>query len=70
MSVTTADAQIRKSPSDATLQGVHYEPDEKDIVEKERQCFGAVTPPEDDDDEGDFPDGGLKAWMVVLGVRP
>lgn len=66
---TTAAPQLRKAPSDATLQGIQSQLDDNKILEKEREYVGASEPPEEYDEEGDFPDGGTRAWMVVFGVR-
>lgn len=57
---------ISKAPSTTTLKGAEL------LVKEETWIPSAVTPaPELDSecDEDDFPEGGTKAWMVVLGVR-
>jgi hypothetical protein len=57
-------AQVRKATSEATLKGL------QDQTEKVQDNDSAVASPAggipDFDDE--FPDGGLRAWMVVFGV--
>lgn len=64
----TTETQLRQPPSNATPDANH-QLDETDILKKEHEFVGVSEPPEEYYDEGEFPDGGTRAWMVVLGVR-
>ena len=45
----------------------HFTEEDKKILEEERENpRAAITSPIDP--YGDYPDGGLRAWLVVLGV--
>ena len=44
------------------------EPKPEDVLEEEREANGTAILEPDACDDG-YPDGGLRGWLVVLGVR-
>lgn len=48
--------------------GILKESEPEDVLEEEREANGTAIHEPDACDDG-YPDGGLRAWLIVFGVR-